>query len=92
MLLVLCIHTFMQAATLKIETPLINQRRNHITAHGQGRKKPLNYTLSWQFIRYTNHNRAFCSPSVMLCYEQFGSHINGKPLIRYIISVVVDHQ
>lgn len=92
MLLVLCIHTFMQPAILKIEARLINQRTNQIAAHGVEKKYrnfTLNYTLSWQFIRYTDHNGALCSPSVRLCYEQFGRRINEKP---WIISIVVDHQ
>lgn len=45
MLLVECIHTFMQPATLEIEPRLINQRRNHITAHGGERISQFNVKL-----------------------------------------------
>lgn len=55
MFLVLCIHTFMQPATLKIEAPLINQRKNHITACVVGKELKFNIKLYTDLAVYQAH-------------------------------------
>lgn len=55
MFLVLCIHTFMQPATLKIEAPLINQRKNHITTRVVGKELKFNIKLYTDLAVYQAH-------------------------------------